>query len=41
MFDRLVETIDMEIVEVNQEIAKKAAKSEQNTKALRLWMQFS
>ena len=41
MFDRLVETIDMEIVEVNQEIAKKAVKSEQNTKALRLWMQFS
>ena len=25
MFDRLVETTDMEIVEVNQEIAKKAA----------------
>lgn len=25
MFDRLVETIDMEIVEINQEIAKKAA----------------
>lgn len=25
MFDRLVETIDMEIVEINSEIAKKAA----------------
>ena len=25
MFDKLVETTDMEIVEVNQEIAKKAA----------------
>ena len=37
MFDRLVETTDMEIVEVNQEIAK----SEQNIKALRLWMQFN
>lgn len=41
MFDRLVETTDMEIVEVNQEIAKRQLKSEQNIKALRLWMQFS
>ncbi len=41
MFDRLVVTTDMEIVEVNQEIAKKQLKLEQNIKALRQWMQFS
>ena len=41
MFNRLVETTDMEIVEINLEIAKRQLRSERSIKALRLWTQSS
>lgn len=35
MFNRLVETMDMEIIEINQEIAKKAAQIRAEYKGLK------